>query len=525
MNYSTLTVFFFKRSYVGNGNSTRKARWRTRGALTQCLDPPSVLGAHPSAADYPHRSLKTQFGSAARADLAASWPLGWLNGSLPSSQEGRADRHISGMNRDERPPRGRSRDERPPGSGQIPERHAARAPGNTEAARTVQCTAQSESPTRSLDIEERPRSLADIAALLPAVPRRRKSPTRNPPRPSPGQPVSPLLATASTAESPSKVPHAQARSELNAAYKGKRVEVPDDKVPWNLEWGRYAPIEFTDAVVLENNRDLPYSPTSFKWADPPGVQKLRAELEKRTTYTAGDAGASLGGYIEFDEHGAPLNPEARGGPAESGGWAGLRGSVRATGERRRESACDRRAAPSRSSAASSCLLCCLLCCLLRPGAEQHRSPGAEPGERRRSYRRRSSHHGSSHHGSSHHGSSPWLFTPWLFTPRGSSYHGSSHHGSSHRGSSHHGSSHGGSSRGGSSHGGSSHGGVDHASSPGARRRAWRGARRGPWRRATSQQSHGDTASGGARGVPEVHTGSDRGRVMWRIRTTGTALRW
>ena len=30
---------------------------------------------------------------------------------------------------------------------------------------------QSESPTRSLDIEERPRSLADIAALLPAVPR------------------------------------------------------------------------------------------------------------------------------------------------------------------------------------------------------------------------------------------------------------------------------------------------------------------------------------------------------------------
>ena len=178
---------------------------------------------------------------------------------------------------------------------------------------TFDALPRSESPTRSLDTEERPRSLADIAALLPAVPRRSESPTRNPPRLSPSQRVSPLLAAASTPESPSKVPHAQARSELNAAYKGKRVEVPDDKVPWNVEWGRYAPIEFTDAVVLENNRDLPYSPTSFKWADPPGVQELRAELEKRTTYTAGGEGASLGGYIEFDEHGAPLNPEGRTG--------------------------------------------------------------------------------------------------------------------------------------------------------------------------------------------------------------------
>jgi hypothetical protein len=49
---------------------------------------------------------------------------------------------------------------------------------------------RSESPTRSLDTEEIPRSLADIAALLPAVPRRSESPTRNPPRLSPSQRVS-----------------------------------------------------------------------------------------------------------------------------------------------------------------------------------------------------------------------------------------------------------------------------------------------------------------------------------------------
>ena len=175
---------------------------------------------------------------------------------------------------------------------------------------------RSESPARSL-YTERPRSLADIAALLPSAPGRSESPTKIAPSLAPSPRVSRLLATrlraASAPTSPSKVPHAEARSESNAAYKGKRVEVPDDKVPWSVEWDLYAPIEFTDTVVLENNRDLPYSPTSFKWADPPGVQELREELERRTTYTAGAEKGNMGGCIEFDEHGAPLNPEGRTG--------------------------------------------------------------------------------------------------------------------------------------------------------------------------------------------------------------------
>ena len=173
---------------------------------------------------------------------------------------------------------------------------------------------RSESPIGSL-YTERPRSLADIAALLPPVPRRSESPTKPAPSLSPSQGVSRLFATRFSAASAPTGPstHAKARSGSNAAYKGKRVEVPDDKVPWSVEWCSYAPIEFTDTIVLENNRDLPYSPISFKWADPPGVQELREELEKRSTYTAGAEEVSMGGHIEFDEHGAPLNPEGRTG--------------------------------------------------------------------------------------------------------------------------------------------------------------------------------------------------------------------
>ena len=178
---------------------------------------------------------------------------------------------------------------------------------------------RSVSPTRSLH-KEKPRSLANIDVLLQEDSQRKsESPTKPKPAPSlsPSQRVSRLLAKGFSAASaptvPSKVPHEKARSESNAAYKGKRVEVPDDKVPWSVEWGLYAPIEFTDTVVLENSRDLPYSPTSFKWADPPGVQALREELEARSTYTAGAEEVTLGGHIEFDEHGAPLNPEGRTG--------------------------------------------------------------------------------------------------------------------------------------------------------------------------------------------------------------------
>ena len=87
---------------------------------------------HSECRRYPPSGLvKTHSARRTRADLAVSQLAKWVFAFVA---EGRGDPHISGMNRDERPPRGRSRDERPPGSGQVTERHAARAPGSTEAA-------------------------------------------------------------------------------------------------------------------------------------------------------------------------------------------------------------------------------------------------------------------------------------------------------------------------------------------------------------------------------------------------------
>ena len=110
-----------------------------------------------------------------------------------------------------------------------------------------------------------------------------------------------------------KLLHVVSRSDSHPAYKGKRVEVPDGKVPWTVEWGLYAPSEFTHHTVLQNARDKPKE-VSQQWADPPNVKSLRQELDERITYSVGGAVASpMGGRIQFDEHGAPLNPEGRTG--------------------------------------------------------------------------------------------------------------------------------------------------------------------------------------------------------------------
>ena len=110
-----------------------------------------------------------------------------------------------------------------------------------------------------------------------------------------------------------KLLHVVSRSDSHPAYKGKRVEVPDGKVPWTVEWGLYAPSEFTHHTVLANARDKPKE-VSQQWADPPNVKSLRQELDERITYSVGGAVASpMGGRIQFDEHGAPLNPEGRTG--------------------------------------------------------------------------------------------------------------------------------------------------------------------------------------------------------------------
>jgi ADP-ribose pyrophosphatase len=98
-------------------------------------------------------------------------------------------------------------------------------------------------------------------------------------------------------------PHDQARGENNPLYRGKRTTVDDEFVPWKQVWANYKPQTFTAKIVLENSRDLS---TGAKWADPPEVDGLRGELEKRLTY-------EHGGIINFGGEGAPLNPRGRTG--------------------------------------------------------------------------------------------------------------------------------------------------------------------------------------------------------------------
>ena len=150
--------------------------------------------------------------------------------------------------------------------------------------------------------------------------------------------------------------HVKARSEANAAYRGRRVEVPDELVSWDVEWpedvpgngplitetskprkqsskqepapvpaaelapqpflregeeepGLYQPAEFTAPEVLANGRELA---TGGRWADTP--KPLRFELNARTTYTLdNNDGVQLRTVVDFDTRGAPLNPHGRTG--------------------------------------------------------------------------------------------------------------------------------------------------------------------------------------------------------------------
>ena len=99
-------------------------------------------------------------------------------------------------------------------------------------------------------------------------------------------------------------PHEQARSENNPHYRGKRIPVGDDKVPWSVTWEEYNPEAFTSQTVLDNGRD---QPEGMKWADPPDPKLSYApHLERRLTF-------ENDGVIVFDPDGYPLNPRGRTG--------------------------------------------------------------------------------------------------------------------------------------------------------------------------------------------------------------------
>ena len=89
-------------------------------------------------------------------------------------------------------------------------------------------------------------------------------------------------------------PHTQARKETNALYKGKRVKLADESVPWSKDVPSYEPKEFTADIVLNNHPG---------WADPPTPQEV-ADLAQRESYE---------GPISFDAAGVPLNPRGRTG--------------------------------------------------------------------------------------------------------------------------------------------------------------------------------------------------------------------
>ena len=101
--------------------------------------------------------------------------------------------------------------------------------------------------------------------------------------------------------------HVKARSGDNPAYP-PRHRVQDALVRWDALFDGYMPPEWTHPAVLSNSRDLA---TGDRWADPPDVLALRAELEQRTTLAHGGRPSNI---LTFDaKSGAPLNPVGRTG--------------------------------------------------------------------------------------------------------------------------------------------------------------------------------------------------------------------
>ena len=91
-------------------------------------------------------------------------------------------------------------------------------------------------------------------------------------------------------------PHTRAREDTNPLYKGKRVKVADESVPWSKDVPSYNPQEFTDDSVLTEG-------FAQGWADPPTPQEV-PDLMQRETYE---------GPIRCDAAGVPLNPRGRTG--------------------------------------------------------------------------------------------------------------------------------------------------------------------------------------------------------------------
>lgn len=67
-----------------------------------------------------------------------------------------------------------------------------------------------------------------------------------------------LLSPRAQAMSSAASLHVKARLSEYAGGGSRRLEVPDDKVHWSVEWGDYKPVEYTAPVVQKGP----------VWADP-----------------------------------------------------------------------------------------------------------------------------------------------------------------------------------------------------------------------------------------------------------------
>lgn len=85
--------------------------------------------------------------------------------------------------------------------------------------------------------------------------------------------------------------HVKSRTQKHAMYPD-RFYVPDAKVPWQLPFPDYKPVEFNAPVVLDRNTP---------WADPPDISLIHRPL------------TSFEGAILFSKEGIPLNPFGRTG--------------------------------------------------------------------------------------------------------------------------------------------------------------------------------------------------------------------
>ena len=123
------------------------------------------------------------------------------------------------------------------------------------------------------------------------------------------------------------VVHQHARSK-HPAYP-ERFPVPDDKVPWSVDWADYQPTKFEHKVVTDNDR----TKKPGGWADPkdhtligqmvdfacntliiihvcPAVQT--ADFSARRSYAYGEGGLGV------SPDGRPLNPKGRTGMSGRG---------------------------------------------------------------------------------------------------------------------------------------------------------------------------------------------------------------